>query len=343
LRWLDERSDRDHDGFYEYESRSAQGVKHQAWKDSPDAIVDENGAPVEPPIATCEEQGFVFLAKLVMSEVLWWFDRKDEASLLYRQAQELKKRFNEAFWMDDEGFVALGLASGGHPIRAITSNPGHCLATGIVDADLVPRIVNRLMSPELFTGWGIRTLSDQNPGYNPYSYHRGSVWPVENGTFALGFLRYGLFDEMQALCKAQFEAASLFGYHRLPELFAGHPRNPGHPFPGLYPNANSPQAWSASAVFSMLQALLGLYPYAPLRVLAVDPHLPEWLPEITLRNLSVGDATVDLRFRRDDDGRSDYAILDQKGRLHIIRQPSPWSLTASFAERVKDIFSSMVK
>ncbi len=151
-----------------------------------------------------------------------------------------------------------GSRRAGVVFEAITSNPGHCLATGIVDAEVVEPVVRRLMSPEMWSGWGIRTLSDQNPAYNPYSYHRGSVWPVENGTFALAFLRYGLFEEMDRLCKAQFEAAALFEYHRLPELFAGHPRDAEHPFPGLYPKANSPQAWSARP-FLHAAGLLGLY------------------------------------------------------------------------------------
>src|SRR6185295_530295 len=138
------------------------------------------------------------------------------------------------------------------------------------------------------SGWGIRTLSSDHPRYNPYSYHLGSVWPVEHGTFALGFMRYGLYDRLHQLARAQFDAAALFEFHRLPELFGGQPRDHDHPFPAIYPNSSSPQAWSASSVFSLLQGMLGLYPYAPLKLLVLDPHLPEWLPEITLRDLRVG-------------------------------------------------------
>src|SRR5207247_1950124 len=141
--------------------------------------------------------------------------------------------------------------------------------------------------------------SSAHPAYNPYSYHRGSVWPVENGTFALAFMRYGLHDHLERLCRAQFDAAVLFDHYRLPELFAGHLRTEETPIPALYPQANSPQAWSASAVFSFVQALLGLYPYAPLHLLLVDPHLPPWLPELTIRDLAVGAATVSIRFVRD--------------------------------------------
>src|SRR5918997_6504543 len=342
LKWLDRYGDLDGDGFYEYLTRSEQGVKHQAWKDSADAVVYEDGSQVEPPIATCEEQGFAYLAKLHMSEVLWWLDEKDAAKRLFREAEELKKRFNEAFWMEDEGFFALGLDAQKRQIKSITSNPGHCLATAIVDEGLVPRTALRFIADDLFSGWGVRTLSSKHPAYNPYSYHRGSVWPVEQGTFAVAFKRYGYHRVVELIAQAQFEAAALFDFCRLPELFSGHQRDADHPFPALYPQANSPQAWSASAVFCLLQAMLGLYPYAPLNMLLVDPHMPEWLPEITLRNLRVGDATVTIRFFRREGGGGDYEVLDKRGRLHVLRQPSPWSLTASFAERLKDVLTSLL-
>jgi glycogen debranching enzyme len=342
LRWLDEWSDPDHDGFYEYQTRSSQPTVNQGWKDAADSIVDEHGKIVEAPIATCEEQSFVYAAKLHFSELLWWLDMPDEARKLYREATELKKRFNDAFWMEDEGFFAMGLDSRKRQIRSIASNPGHCLATGIVDEPLVQRTASRLFSDEMFSGWGIRTLSSAHPAYNPYSYHRGSVWPVEQGTFAIGFARYGLHHYMNLLCRAQFEAAALFDFYRLPELFSGHARDAAHPFPANYPNANSPQAWSASTVFSMLQAILGLYPYAPLKILMIDPHLPDWLPEITVRDLQIGAAKVTIRFFRTKGGASDYHIEELTGSLHVLRQPSPWSLTAGFAERVRDALTSLV-
>ncbi len=342
LRWLNEHSDLNGDGFYEYKTRSSQGVRNQGWKDSPGAIVHDDGSQVDPPIATCEEQGFAYLAKLHLAEVLWWFDRKDEAKRLYGEAGALKKRFNDAFWMADEGFIAMGLDAQSRPIRSISSNAGHCIATGIVEQPLVQRIADRLLRHDLFSGWGIRTLSSEHPAYNPYSYHRGSVWPVEQGTFALGFYRYGLHDQVERICRAQFEAAALFDFYRLPEVFSGHARDNDHPFPALYPQANTPQAWSASAVFCLLQAILGLYPYAPLRLLLLDPHLPAWLPEITLSNLHVGNAVVAIRFYRKPSGASSYEILDKQGSLHVLRQPSPWSLTAGFGERMVDVLASLL-
>ena len=335
LQWLERYGDPDGDGFYEYRSRSPFGPVHQAWKDSPDAIVYEDGAPVEPPIATCEEQAFVYIAKLHLSETLWFLGERDLSRRLYREASELKKRFNDAFWMEDEGFFALALDSRKRPVRSIASNAGHCIASAIADASLVERAADRLFAPDLFSGWGIRTLSCDHPRYNPYSYHLGSIWPVEHGTFALGFWRYGLYERAQQLARAQFEAAALFEHHRLPELFGGHPRNGEHPFPGIYPNANPLQAWSSSSVFALLQAMLGLYPYAPLKLLVVDPHLPDWLPEITLRDLRVGKARVTIRFR----GRT-FRILERHGTLHVVKQPTPWSLTTQPAQRLRDALAS---
>ena len=214
--------------------------------------------------------------------------------------------------------------------------------TLMVRPALALRTAGRLVARDLFSGWGIRTLSSAHPAYNPYSYHRGSVWPVEHGPFALGFMRYGLHDHAELICRAQFEAASLFDFCRLPEVFSGHARDADHPFPALYPQANSPQAWSAGATFSFVQAMLGMYPYAPLHALLVDPHLPPWLPEITVERLRVGDAVVTLRFFRREDGSSDYRIVGQQGRLHVVRNPSPWSLTATFSERLVDILTSLL-
>jgi glycogen debranching enzyme len=337
LRWLDRHGDLDGDGFYEYKTRSRDGVRNQAWKDSDDAIVDEEANLVEPPIATCEEQGFVYISKLHFSEVLWWLGRRGEARALFRQAEELKRRFNDAFWDERLRFYALGHDAKKRRIRSVTSNPGHCVATAICDSELVEKTVDRLFREDIFSGWGIRTLSADHPAFNPYSYHRGSVWPVEHGTFALGFMRYGLHDRAVQLARAQFEAAALFDFYRLPELFSGHPRDNDHPFPAIYPNANSPQAWSASTVYCLLQAMLGLYPYAPLKMLVVDPHLPEWLPEITLRDLRIGRARVTIRF-----SGTRYRVLEKRGTLHVIKQPTPWSLTATFAERLRDWLTSLL-
>lgn len=342
LQWADENANVYGDGFYRYQTRSEQGEKNQGWKDSSDAIVWEDGRQVSTPLGTCEMQGFAYASKLLFAELLWWFDEIDTAKRLYREAEELKKRFNQTFWMQDEQFFGMAIDSRGKLVRSVASDPGHCLVSGIVDESLVRQTAQRLLQSDLFSGWGIRSLSANHPAFNPYAYHRGTVWPVENGTFVLAMARYGLHAEANRLSKAFFETASLFEHCRLPEVFAGHQRDKDHPFPGLYPRANSPQAWSASAPFTVLQALLGLFPYAPLKVLLLDPWLPEWLPSVKLSKLRIGEAVVDLQFDRDDDGKTNYHIDELRGELHIIRQPSPWSLTAGYGERVKDLVSSLL-
>ena len=341
LRWKDQYTDLFGDGFYDYKTRSKQGNKNQGWKDSGDAIVYEDGSQVEPPISTCEEQAFVYVAKQRISEMLWFMGDHDLARRMYAEANELKKRFNDRFWMPDKNFFALGLDSKRKQIKSIASNPGHLLTCGIVHKDAAALVARRLMKPDMFSGWGVRTLSADHPAYDPYSYHRGSVWPVEHGSFAMGMMRFGLIEELHAIARAIFEASMLFDYNRLPECFSGHPRDDEHPFPALYPKTNWPQAWSASSLFSIMQAMLGIYPFAPLKILLLDPELPDWLPEITLRNLHVGKAVVDIRFYRKG-RRTHFDVLDKRGTLHVLRQPSPWSLTTNFAERIEDVLESLV-
>jgi glycogen debranching enzyme len=342
LEWADKYGDLDGDGFYEYQTRSEQGERNQGWKDSGDAIVYDDGSIVDTPLGTCEMQAFAYVSKLHFAEVLWWLDLHEEARRLLHEAEELKKHFNEVFWMEGEQYVAMALDPQKRPVRSIASDPGHCLASGILDTARAEAVAARLMSPEMFSGWGIRTLSAEHTAFNPYAYHRGTIWPVENGVFALAFARYGMHDRVNTLCRGMFEATSLYDYYRLPECFAGHTRDERHPFPGAYPDANWPQAWSSSAVISMLQAMLGLYPYAPLHTLLLDPWLPEWLPDVTVHDLRVGEAVATLRFRRQRDGTTEYEVLNKEGHLHIIRQPSPWSVTAGYGERVKDAVESLL-
>jgi glycogen debranching enzyme len=341
LQWKDKYTDRFGDGFYDYQTRSKQGNRNQGWKDSGDAIVYEDGRQVDPPISTCEEQAFVYVAKLRMSEMLWFMGDRDLARRMFHEASELKKRFNDRFWMPDQEFFALGLDAKRRQIKSITSNPGHLLPCGIVDKHLAPAVAGRLLRPDMFSGWGVRTLSSEHPAYDPYSYHRGSIWPVEHGSFAMGMLRFGLIEELHKIARGIFEATTLFDYKRLPECFSGHPRDAQHPFPALYPKTNWPQAWSASSLFSVLQAMLGIYPFAPTKLLLLDPQLPDWLPEITIRNLHVGKARTSIRFYRKNKS-THFDVLEKRGTLHILRQPSPWSLTAGMGERIKDVMESLI-
>lgn len=341
LQWKDKYTDRFGDGFYDYETRSKQGNRNQGWKDSEDAIVYEDGQLVDPPISTCEEQAFVYVAKLRMSEMLWFMGDRELAGRLFHEASELKKRFNDRYWMPDKNFFALGLDAKRQQIKSISSNPGHLLACGIVHKELAQPVARRLMQDDMFSGWGVRTLSADHPAYDPYSYHRGSVWPVEHGSFAMGMMRFGLIKELHTIASAIFESSTLFDYNRLPECFSGHPRDKEHPFPALYPKTNWPQAWSASSVFAIMQAILGLYPFAPTKLLLLDPQLPDWLPEIFVRNLHVGKAVVSIRFYRKG-ANTHFDVLEKRGRLHVLRQPSPWSLTAGVTERIKDVMESLI-
>ena len=341
LNWADKFS-RSDSGFYKYKKISEQGIKNQGWKDSSDAIVYPDGSQVENPLGTCEMQAFAYAAKLYLAETLWWLGEAEDAARLHHEAEELKKRFNERFWMEDEGYIAMAIDKNDRLVRSVASDPGHCVLSGILSDEIVPRVVSRMMRPDLFSGWGIRTLSSDHPAYNPFAYHRGTVWPVENGSFILGMARYGFRGEMWQLARAMFETATLFDYDRLPEVFGGHPRDEAHPFPCLYERADSPQAWSASAPYMAMQAMLGIYAYAPLKVLFLDPWLPDWLPEVTIEGLRVGNARVTIRFRRDESGRTDFSIVELEGDLHVLRQPSPWSFTAGWGERVKDAVMSLL-
>jgi glycogen debranching enzyme len=342
LDWLDKRADLDGDGFLEYKTRSPKGQIHQGWKDSGDAVRYEDGREVEPPIAPCEIQGYWYAAKLMMAEVFLHVGEASRAFEQLREAVALKRRFNERFWMPEERFFAFALDSEKRQVKSIVSNVGHCLATGIIERKYAPDVVRRLMAPDMFSGWGIRTLSARHPAYNPLKYHLGSVWPVENASTAFGMKRYGFHAECNVLAKGMFDAAAIFERFRLPEAFGGYPRDRAHPHPGIYPDACAPQGWSASAIVWFIQAMLGLWSYAPLNVLIVDPVLPAWLPELTLRDMRIGKGRVTIRFRRGRDGETDYRVLERHGPVHVVRQPPPDDLTAGPFTRLRELAGSLL-
>jgi glycogen debranching enzyme len=320
LDWLERYADLDRDGFLEYHRRSAAGVKNQGWKDSDTAIVDEHGRNVDNPIAPSELQAYHYAA---LRHGAFAFaatgDRAFAAGLIARAAA-LRRRFHPAYWMPDQHCYAMALGPDKQQVRSVNSNDGHLLAAGIVPPRIAPTVARRLFAPDMFSGWGIRTLSADHPAYNPFSYHRGSVWPVEAGTIGLGLARYGRVDELHRLAEATFAAAALFEGHRLPEVISGLPRDQDHPHPGVYPKACSPQAWSASAIIALIQALLTLRPAAPLRTIIIDPHLPDWLDDLELQGMQVGSATFDLAVQRRRNGR--VAIRTRGDRITVIRQPT---------------------
>ena len=341
LDWAREYGDADRDGYLEYCTRSSKGTKNQGWKDSGDAIVYDDGAPVPPPIATCELQGYWYAAQELMALLAWSLDARGDAAAYRESAATLKQRFNRDWWMDDEQFVALALDPRKRQVGAATSNVGHCLACGIIDREHLPAVVGRLFAPDMFSGWGVRTLSANHAYYNPLSYHRGTVWAVEQATIIFGLRRFGFDARALDLTRALFDLALLYPEYRIPECVGGNARGES-PTPGAYPRANTPQLWNATAFPLALQSLLGILPLAAANTLVVDPVLPAWLPELVLRDLRVGHARVTLRFRRDENGRSSWDVMHKQGSLHVVRQPPPESLSASWSDRTAGVLESVL-
>ncbi len=298
LTWIDTEGDRDGDGFQEYERRTPRGNENMGWKDAGDSVVGADGAQVRGPKALCELQGYVYAAWLGMAEIYEHGGQTTRAADLRTRAAALFERFNAVFWDEELGCYLFGLDGQKRPIRSVTSNAGHCLWSGIAPPDRARRVMERLMAPDMFTGWGIRTLSAANPAYNPLSYHNGSVWPHDNGLILQGFSRYGFTDEGALVARGLSGAGGFFMGHRMPELFAGMPAV-ATGFPVQIPGANVPQAWAAGTVFSVIQALLGMAADVPNRRLRLTPRLPDWLPDLTLRRLRLGPMSFDLRFTRD--------------------------------------------
>lgn len=333
LDWLRRYGDRDGDGYLEYLTESPAGTKNQGWKDSGNAVLYEDGSPVPAPLGTCELQGYWFASLQLMSALSWVRGEKDSAKALWREALDLKARFNRDWWMEEEGFFAVALDRNKRHVRMLTSNVGQCIATGIIEDAHLPKVVGRLFAPDLFSGWGIRTLSTTDFSYNPLEYHLGSVWAVENASIVFGLARFGFRQRATELAEGLFALAQLYPGYRIPETVGGYARGE-RPLPGAYPHSNTPQLWNATVFPLVLQSLLGLQPLAPLRLVVVDPHLPEWLPEVVIENLSVGDARATLRFWRDEDGASHGEIVAKRGSLHMLRQPPLESLRDGVPERL---------
>ena len=340
LDWAREYGDRDRDGYLEYLTKSPKGTKNQGWKDSGDAIIYDDGTHVQEPLGTCELQGYWYTAQQLMAALAWMRGDHQDAHAYWKSAADLKARFNRDWWMEQEGFFALAMDPQKKLVRAITSNVGHCLGTGIIDADHLRPVVGRLFAPDMFSGWGVRTLSASHRFYNPLSYHRGTVWAVEQGTIVFGLRRFGFDARAHDLAKALFDLARLYPLHRIPECVGGYARTSA-PTPGAYPRANTPQLWNATAFPLTMQALLGIIPLAPIETLVVDPSLPEWLPDVIVHDLRVGDARVTLRCTRDEAGASHFEVLHKIGTLHVVRQPPPESIEAGLVERARDVIESV--
>jgi glycogen debranching enzyme len=317
LAWIDDSGDLDGDGFVEYRRRSRLGLLNQGWKDSGDAIRHTDGRPADSPIALAEVQGYVYAAQRAMARLSRHRGDPAMADRLDAAADALQARFDEAFWLTDEGYYAMALDAAKRPVASIGSNAGQALWTGIIPMARAARVADRLLAPDLFSGWGVRTFASHQPGYNPVGYHTGSIWPHDNALIAAGLKAVGSADGANLIAGRLIEAAQWFPDLRLPELFCGFPRDEvGAPV--AYPVACSPQAWAAAAPFFLIQTMLGLRADASARRLElIRPTLPDWLTKLTITGLPVGDDSVDLLVHRWR-GRSSAELLGRRGTIEVI-------------------------
>ena len=295
LNWIDTYGDLDKDSFIEY-LPSVNGLVNKGWKDSHDSVFHANGNLAKPPIALVEVQGYVYAAKRKAACLAKILGKEKMTKKLLREAESLKRKFNDMFWCNDINSYALALDGDKCPCKVRTSNAGHALFSGIAKRGYAKRLVRTLFEDHLFSGWGIRTVSSLERAYNPISYHNGSVWPHDNAIIAYGLSRYGFKEDVLKIIKGLFEASTFFGLHRLPELFCGFPRRTDEG-PTHYPVACNPQTWSAAAVFFLLQACLGIV-FEEKKLCFYHPILPSFLEEIYLENLRVGDSFIHLYLKR---------------------------------------------
>jgi glycogen debranching enzyme len=316
LRWIDGPGDPDKDGFVEYYRMTDQGLANQGWKDSQDAVFHADGRLAEGPVALAEVQGYVFAAKQLAAYCARMLGHESQAAALEAQAQRLAAQFEQRFWCPDIGSYALALDGHKQPCKVRTSNAGQLLFTGMVRPERAQAVAEDLLQPHFFNGWGIRTVANAEIRYNPMSYHNGSVWPHDNALIALGFARYGLKSAVDRLFKGMFDAASYMDLRRLPELFCGFRRGRGQG-PTLYPVACMPQAWASATPFALLQASLGLeFEPTDNEIRLRNPRLPVFLDEVILRNLRLGQSSVDLSIRRHGEEIS-LQVIRSKGQIRV--------------------------
>jgi glycogen debranching enzyme len=320
LAWIDDYGDRDGDGFQEYQTRSTAGYENVCWKDSGDSVMYADGTLVRGPKALCELQGYVHAAWLGMAAIFEAFGDAARATALRKRAADLRERFDRAFWNEEFGGYAYALDGDKRQVLSSVSNIGHCLWTGLIPRARAGRVVARLMGPDMFSGWGVRTLSSAHVSYNPYSYHNGSVWPHDNGIAAMGMARYGFHEEAGHVARAISGAAACFSMHQMPELFAGIAKTDTD-FPVQFLGSNVPQAWAAGSAFMLMRAVLGLRADAAGGRLFVEPHLPAWLPDMTLSDLQVGEHRFTIRFGGEADGTG-FEVLDGPAERVCTRRPA---------------------
>jgi len=322
LGWIERFGDADGDGYLDYRGAYDNGLVNQGWKDSGVAIVEADGSLPTPPIALCEVQGYLYRAWLTAARLLELTGDAPRARSLEGRAARLRERFERDFWSERLGCYVLALQQGGRPVEVVASNAGHVLWSGIAAPDHARDVARRLMQKDMFSGWGIRTLSSREQRYNPLSYQLGSVWPHDNALILAGFKHYGCNSEARQLFAALHDAAGGLRGHRLPELYAGFERGPGERQPVRYPVACSPQAWAAAAMPYALVSLLGLQPDAlEHRLRIVDPSLPAGIDRLSLARVRVGTGVVDLTFLRSFDDNVGVSWQVREGPLVIEAVP----------------------
>jgi glycogen debranching enzyme len=306
-------------GYLYYSCKSSRGLVNQGWKDSGDCMVKRDGTLANAPIALCEVQAYVYAAKVRMAELAKMRKRIDLADRWQEEARQLKIRFNQDFWLKDQDFCALALDGERQPVDSITSNPGHCLQLGILTPENAKNVAERLLAPDMFSGWGIRTLSSLSPAYNPMGYHTGSVWPHDNSLIALGLRSIGFIDPAFEVAQGLFDMTMQQPLQRPPELFCGFSRVEGSA-PVRYPVACSPQAWASGSIFQLLQMMMNLVPDASSNHLRIiDPSLPESINQISIHNLKIGSTVIDLEFERDqDENATACRVLKKRGNLRVM-------------------------
>jgi glycogen debranching enzyme len=316
LEWVDQSGDADGDGYVEYMRETPRGLANQGWKDSFDSISHADGSLARPPIALCEVQGYLYAAYTTIAEAAARMNRNAVASRLSDHAKALKAAFVRDFWLDDEGMVALALDGDKKPCRVMTSNAAHCLATGLLDRDQSAALATRLMANDMFSGWGVRTLSTTARRYNPMSYHNGSVWPHDNAIAALGLARIPGRDGALRIMRGMFDSAIELHAGSLPELFCGFTREPRlGPVP--YPVACHPQAWAAASVMMMLQAILGLRVDGFEGRLVIDsPVLPDGIATLSIEGMPVGTGSASFIVRGSSKSAT-VEITEKRGPVSI--------------------------
>lgn len=319
LEWIDVDGDLDGDGFIEYERKSEKGIANQGWKDSEDAIVHESGEYAHAPIALCEVQGYVYRAKVLIARIYHHIGKKKISDVLQKQAEQLKVRFHKKFWMKDRRYYAIALDANKKPVGTITSNPGHLLYCGILDFARAKDVARMLVSEKMFSGYGIRTMGAGEAGYNPLSYHNGSIWPHDNSLIIAGLVQYGFTKEASRVAEGLIQAGTFFENFRLPELFCGFSQDAGRPVP--YPVACSPQAWAAGTPLLLLQSLLGLKVNSLEGFIQISPYLEGPFQSAECKNLKIGSGVLSFSVKQNRNHSDIQVKINTTGLAVKAEQP----------------------